>query len=225
SVRRAEVAARRVVREEAIGRARRATSRAGFRDVTRARHGPAHGPRGTRRVGTDAGAVADVVRAGVPVVTARNERGRFTWLVGFVARGVPVGRRYARISCMPRTVAGLARVGAVAEDAVVACRAVGLELPDTPPDVVAMIAVRALVAVEARRSLPHELAVELAAAEREVAVGAPSALGARRARGQRRIAVAVELAAGVALLPALDDSVAAGAGSPGESGRKNRTIQ
>src|SRR5262249_31665370 len=73
SVRRAEVAARRVVREEAIGRARRATSRAGFRDVTRARHGPAHGPRGTRRVGTDAGAVADVVRAGVPVVTARNE--------------------------------------------------------------------------------------------------------------------------------------------------------
>src|SRR5262249_45971569 len=47
SVRRAEVATRGVVREEAIGGARRATSRAGFRDVARARHGPADGPGGT----------------------------------------------------------------------------------------------------------------------------------------------------------------------------------
>jgi hypothetical protein len=50
---------------------------------------------------------------------------------------------------MPCTVAGLARVGAVAEDTIVARGAVGLELPDTPPDVIAVIAVSALVPVEA----------------------------------------------------------------------------
>ena len=55
---------------------------------------------------------------------------------------------------MPRTVAGLTRIGAVAEEAVVAGGAVGLELADAAPDVVAMIAVSALVAVEARAPWP-----------------------------------------------------------------------
>src|SRR5262249_31757279 len=150
---------------------------------------------------------------------------RIARVAGLVARGVAVGRRCARISRMPRTVAGLARIGAVAEDTIVARRAVGLELTDTPPDVVAVIAVRALVPVEARCSLPHELAVELAAAEREVAVGPPGTLGARRARGQGGIAVAVELPARVALLPALDDPVAAGTGRPGNPCGRQHTRQ
>ena len=89
--------------------------------------------------------------------------------------------------------------------------AVGLELADAASDVVAVVAVGALVAVEARRALPDELAVELAAAEREVAVRSAVALRAGDARGGAGVAVAVEAAARIALLPALDDAVAAGA--------------
>jgi hypothetical protein len=74
-----------------------------------------------------------------------------------------------------------------------------------------VVAVGALVAVEARRALPDELAVELAAAEREVAVRSAVALRAGDARGGAGVAVAVEAAARIALLPALDDAVAAGA--------------
>ena len=48
--------------------------------------------------------------------------------------------------------AGLARVSAVAEHRIVTRRAVGLELADAASDVVAVVAVGALVAVEAGRS-------------------------------------------------------------------------
>src|SRR5262249_38072367 len=156
-----------------------AAARAGLGDVAVARHIAAHRPRGFRRMRTHAGAVADIVGAGVPVVAARHERGRLALVAGFVARRLAVRGRRARFAGVAGAVARLARVGAVAEDTVVAGGAVGLELPDAAPDVVAVIAVRTLVSVEAAGSLPHELAVELAAAEREVAVDPAGALGPR----------------------------------------------
>jgi hypothetical protein len=160
-------------------------------------------------------AVAHVVGARVAVVAARDERRRLAGVARLVARGLAVGRRSARIARVAGALAGLAGIGAVAEDRIVTRRAVGLELADAASDVVAVVAVGALVAVEAGRALPHELAVELAAAEREVAVRAAVALRAGGARGGARVAVAEETAARVALLAALDDAVAADAGRSG----------
>src|SRR5689334_9370371 len=117
---------------------------------------------------TVARAVADVGGAGVAVVATGDERCRLARVRRLVARGEAVGRRDTGVAGVDGAVARLTAVGAVAEDAVVARAAIGHELTDAAPDVVAMVVGRTGIAVEAVRALPDELAIELAAAEREV---------------------------------------------------------
>jgi hypothetical protein len=142
-------------------------------------------------------AVAHVVGARVAVVAARTngvDRTRRSSRLQVVWHRSP----RARVPGVAGALAGLARVARRCRTPNRRTRTVGLELTDAASDVVAVVAVGAWLPSKQDRALPDELAVELAAAEREVAVRAAVALraggacelapGSRRRGDRRRIA-------------------------------------